>query len=114
VDAVLVYETNSIARKGDTPLQLLNWTIVGYYLAPSTTVHAKALTNALILDVRNGYLYATLQGQASSDTVTAGNTVSDALNSRGEVSRTASVKDMIDQVEPTLRKLESEASEAPR
>jgi hypothetical protein len=111
-DAVLVYETNSVSRKGDTPLQLLNWTIVGYYVVPSTTVHAQAVTNALFLDVRNGYPYATLQGQGASDALTAGNMVSDAMTNRGEISRTESVKSLIDQIEPALRKLSSEASAA--
>jgi hypothetical protein len=111
-DAVLIYETNSVARKGDTPLQLLNWTIVGYYVVPTTTVHAQAVTNALFLDVRNGYPYATLQGKASSDTFTPGNTVNDAMSNRGEISRTASVKDLIDQIQPTLRKLANEVSSA--
>lgn len=108
-DAVLVYETKSTANKEDTPLQLLNWTIVGYYLAPSTSVHAQAITNALFLDVRNGYPYATLQGVGNSDTLTPSNTSRDAMLNHQVISRAESVKNLVEQIEPALKKLEAEA-----
>lgn len=108
VDAVLVYETHSNSKKEDTPLQLLNWTIIGYYIAPSTSVQAQAVSNAMFMDVRNGYPYATIQGKGSAETFTVGNQVSNALHDRGEAASLDAVKNLIEQIEPTLKKLEQE------
>jgi hypothetical protein len=106
VDAVLIYEPASHSQRGDTPLQLLNWTVVGYYLMPSTEIDAEGHVQALFIDVRNGYPYATLQGNGKSSGITASNMAQNSMQARGATAQLDAVKDLIGQVEPTLRQLD--------
>jgi hypothetical protein len=65
VDAVLIYSVGWQSSNKDSPLSLLDLTIVGAYLVPSRSIHGEATATALLLDVRNGYPYGTVTTQAS-------------------------------------------------
>jgi hypothetical protein len=65
VDAVLIYSVGWQSTNKDSPLSLLDLTIVGAYLVPSRSIHGEATATALLLDVRNGYPYGTVTTQAS-------------------------------------------------
>ena len=114
LDSVLIYEPATSSKREDTPLQLLNLTIVGYYLMPSTEVQAEASVHALLMDVRNGYPYARISGRGSSSGLAAGNMVSDSMRDRSDIARTDAVKSIIAQIEPTLVKLDRELTAVPQ
>ena len=60
LDYVLVYETASESRNASNALALADLTIIGMFVLPSRDVKAEATVSAILLDVRNGYPYATL------------------------------------------------------
>jgi len=110
-DSVLVYETKSTSKKEDTAWQLLDWTIIGYFTVPSTSVTAEAITNALFFDVRSGYPYVKLQGRATTEAFATSNATSDAMSDLNNIARTEAIIDMIGQIEPALQKLEPETAD---
>lgn len=63
VEAVLIYEVGARARRGLTPLALMDLTIIGGYFLPTRSIKARGLATAVLLDVRNGYPY----GSASAE-----------------------------------------------
>jgi|GEM_PF-3476545 hypothetical protein len=108
VDAVLIYEPAGKSRREDTALQLLNWTVVGYYVVPSTEIEADGHAQALFMDVRNGYPYATLQGNGRSSGITASNSAGNSLRARADTARLEAVKDLVGQIEPALQRLDGQ------
>jgi hypothetical protein len=65
VDAVLIYSVGGQTTNATSPLSLLDLTIVGAFLVPSRSIHGQATATALLMDVRNGYPYATVTTDAS-------------------------------------------------
>lgn len=112
LDTVLIYEPAAKSRRESTPLELLNLTIVGYYLVPSTSIEAEATAHALLMDVRNGYPYARLEGRGASSGLAAGNQASDSMQDRSESARTEAVKNLVAQIEPTFKTLNQELASA--
>ena len=68
VDAVLIYEVGAQARRGLTPLAMMDLTIIGGAFLPTRTIKARGVAAAMLLDVRNGYPY----GTATADTDLSG------------------------------------------
>ncbi len=64
VDYVIIYETVSQAAEKANALALADLTVIGWFVLPSRTVEVEASASALMLDVRNGYPYATLTAHA--------------------------------------------------
>lgn len=64
VDAVLIYEVLQNQRDRGTVLSLADLTIVGSFLVPSRAIEGQATANAILIDVRNGYLYGTATSTA--------------------------------------------------
>jgi hypothetical protein len=66
-DAVLVLESVSDVDRYNNPLGMTYFTIVGAWLIPGTHSDALVMMSGSLWDVRNGYLYATMQteGEAS-------------------------------------------------
>ncbi len=104
-DTAFIYEPRAAGKLNDTPLQLLNWTIVGYFIVPSTGVQADGTAEALLVDVRTGYPYAQLTGASHNETFTAGNTRSDAMRNHEESARLSAIADLIKHVPETLETL---------
>lgn len=69
LDAVLVYEVAGGRRDNATPLSVLDLTIVGNFLVPSRALQGRATAAAMLIDVRNGYPYASTSAQAEEDGV---------------------------------------------
>ena len=57
VDAVLVYEVGARTSVGNTALALADLTIIGSMILPTRNVAAAGAAEAILLDVRNGYVY---------------------------------------------------------
>ena len=69
LDYVLVYEVGASTRDKANLLSLADLTIVGMFVIPTRTVDVEASASGLLLDVRNGYPYATLTGHARKSSV---------------------------------------------
>lgn len=64
LDAVLIYEVDGTSDSKDNPLSLGEWTLIGAFVLPSQDVKAVGVAQAMLLDVRNGYPYGTIQSSA--------------------------------------------------
>src|SRR6185437_13162993 len=70
LDAVLVYEVDGTANTRDTKLSLAEWTLIGAFVLPTQNVKAVGVAQAMLIDVRNGYPYGTVQSTADDDALT--------------------------------------------
>jgi hypothetical protein len=70
IDYVLVYETGVTRNDKANGLALADLTIVGMFVLPSRGVEVEASASGLLLDVRNGYPYATLTAHAEKKGLT--------------------------------------------
>ncbi len=77
VDVVLIYETLSKSEQTTNPLAITWLTLIGFYIAPSESIEADGIAQAVLLDVRNGYTY----GYASTTVEDAAATLSTMINS---------------------------------
>lgn len=77
VDVVLIYETLSRSERTTNPLAITWLTLIGFYIAPSESIEADGIAQAVLLDVRNGYTY----GHASTTVKDAAATLSTMINS---------------------------------
>lgn len=93
IDYVLVYETGLTQNDKANGLALADLTIVGMFVLPSRNVEVEASASGLLLDVRNGYPYATLTAYAEKKGLTR------AINTwskRRELSATAEEKAVLE------------------
>jgi len=60
LDAMIVYQVVGGADSSETLASILDYTIVGSFLIPTHAIEAEAFAVAAIIDVRNGYHYATV------------------------------------------------------
>ena len=67
LDAVLIYEVYGKSQHSSNLLSLMDLTIVGAYISPGQSLEAEGYAKALLLDVRNGYPYATAEGFATKE-----------------------------------------------
>lgn len=70
LDYVLVYETGLTRSDKANGLALADLTIVGMFVLPSRDIEVSASASGLLLDVRNGYPYATLTAYAEKKGLT--------------------------------------------
>ena len=70
LDAVLIYETDATDDIKSNPLSLAEWTLIGAFVLPSENVRAEGIAQGILIDVRNGYPYGTLQ-ESTDDTTSA-------------------------------------------
>lgn len=61
LDAVLIYEVYSKAEAKSNILSVANITLIGGYLLPSKGIEAEGFSNALLIDVVQGYPYGTAE-----------------------------------------------------
>lgn len=60
VDYVLVYEAAGRASERSNALSVADLTVIGLFVLPSRSIDVKAYASGILMDVRNGYPYATL------------------------------------------------------
>ncbi|MCA8930893.1 MAG: hypothetical protein KDA49_00395, partial [Rhodospirillaceae bacterium] len=70
VDAVLIYEVRVRTEDERTLLALADFTIIGGAILPTRYVTAYGATDALLLDVRNGYPYGTARAEVDIGSLT--------------------------------------------
>jgi hypothetical protein len=71
LDAVIIYEADATADSKDNPLSIADWTLIGAFVLPSQDVKALGVAQAVMIDVRNGYHYGTIEASADDKTVAA-------------------------------------------
>lgn len=64
IDYVLAYEVGSSTAEKANALALADLTVIGMFVLPSRTVDVEASASGILLDVRNGYPYATVTAHA--------------------------------------------------
>ena len=71
IDVVMIYEVDATADSRRNPLSIANWTVIGAFVVPSQNVKAQGVAQAMLVDVRNGYPYGTIQASADDKTMSA-------------------------------------------
>ncbi|MEO0467077.1 MAG: hypothetical protein AAF216_11095 [Pseudomonadota bacterium] len=67
LDYVLIYEVGTSKRERANDIAVADLTIIGMFVLPTRGVEVEASASAILLDVRNGYPYATLTGHAEEN-----------------------------------------------
>lgn len=102
LDYVLVYEVGSSSREKANAISLADLTIIGMFVLPTRNIDVEASASGLLLDVRNGYPYATLTGHAEKSSVSR---VVSSYSTRKGLADTAeerAVADLADEVTGAL------------
>lgn len=67
LDYVLIYEVGSSKEQKANALALADLTVIGMFVLPSRSVEVEASASGILLDVRNGYPYATVTAHAEKN-----------------------------------------------
>ncbi|MEE8439901.1 MAG: hypothetical protein V3S07_09950 [Micropepsaceae bacterium] len=111
LDAVIVYEVDATTNTHDTPLSIADWTLIGAIILPSQGVNAQGVAQAMLLDVRNGYHYGTVQTSADDESYTTKFSSSEAQEDLSERFKLKSTKKLAAETEILLRNLRLELAE---
>ena len=109
LDYVLIYEVSSQDKRTSNDLGFTDATVLGLFLVPSRKVKVDTIASALLLDVRNGYPYATATSFSefkSTTTKSASNSKRMKLEEKGRVE---AVEKLSVDVENALQDLKDEA-----
>lgn len=74
LDYVIAYEVTSFADTQQNGLSLADLTLIGLFVVPSRSIDVEASASAIMLDVRNGYPYATITGFAEKGGISTSST----------------------------------------
>lgn len=112
VDAVLVYEVRGQQSNQMTPLSVADLTLIGAYVLPTRSIHAKGFATALLVDVRNGYPYGFVDPVVEEDsTLRPAVGSDDRAREMGESMKTAAALKLVPEVEKMALKLRAELAE---
>ena len=111
VDAVIIYESAGTANSKSNPLSLAEWTLIGAFILPSQNVKAQGVAQAMMIDVRNGYPYGTVQTSADDETLSARFSRHETERDLGEAVRLSAVDKLPAEVEKMMRQLRTELAE---
>lgn len=105
VDAVMVYEVSS--RSGDKGgvLSVMDLTLIGAFIVPSRTLSGSAVAQGVLLDVRNGYPYLTVQASAAREGLHTSMGSGAAARELGSEASTEAVKKLIEKLPPLFDEL---------
>ena len=67
LDYVLAYEVGTSSREKANAIALADLTVIGMFVLPSRSVEVEASASGILLDVRNGYPYATVTAHAEKN-----------------------------------------------
>ena len=108
LDAVLIYETDATDDTKSNPLSLAEWTLIGAFVIPTENVRAEGIAQAILLDVRNGYPYGTVQDSADDAAATARFETGETRTALRDRVRVAAVAKLATDAEAMMRKLRPE------
>lgn len=104
----MIYEVDSTADSRRNPLSIANWTVIGAFVLPSQNVKAQGVAQAMLVDVRNGYPYGTIQASADDKTVSALVRNWEAEKDLMKRVETAAVKNLAQEARDLMRDLKQE------
>lgn len=108
LDAVLIYETDATADTKSNPLSLAEWTLIGAFVVPTENVRAEGIAQAILVDVRNGYPYGTVQASADDTTASVRFERDETRIAMKDRVRVAAVAKLSGEAEAMMRKLQPE------
>jgi hypothetical protein len=108
LDAVLIYETDATENTKSNPLSLAEWTLIDAFVVPTENVRAEGIAQAILLDVRNGYPYGTVQTSADDTASAARFERDDARAAERDKVRVSAVAKLAAESEAMMRKLQPE------
>ena len=111
-DAVLVVNGATQLDRYSNAGSALYWTIIGLFIVPGTSADALFLGSATLWDVRNEYLYASAEAEATEHAVGTPFTVDD--DRLRAAARTKGMTALAEEVERRLRALAPPAAVAER
>jgi len=94
LDYVMIYEVGTSKRERANDIAVADLTIIGMFVLPTRGVEVEASASAILLDVRNGYPYATLTGHAEEDDHARVVDTSSRLNELAETAEAHAVADL--------------------
>lgn len=113
LDAVLVYEVTQSGTDRLTPFSVLDLTVIGAILLPTRAVEGKAVANALLLDVRNGYPYGTASSAGSAESAAPAFGTGDARRSTADLARAEAVGKLASEVKTMATQLAASLAAKP-
>lgn len=111
LDYVFVYEVTATSKKQDNAFALADATIIGFFLLPGRNVKAEAVASGLMLDVRNGYPYATLTTYAEEKSLSRGSAAWGRMETLADTASEVAVAELVLEVEGVMKQLAVAAPE---
>lgn len=111
LDAVLIYEVHSTVDSRTLPTAIMNWTIIGAYVVPSEMADVVGYSQALLIDVRNGYPYGTATARAEKKQLSTYVSSPASNRNRADQARIVASLQLIPEVEKMMRNLRMELAE---
>jgi len=108
LDAVIIYEVDASADTRANPLSIAEWTLIGAFTLPTENVNAQGVAQAILLDVRNGYPYGTVQADADDKSATVRFETGDTSRALRDRVRADAVAKLAGETEAMMRKLQPE------
>jgi hypothetical protein len=105
IDAVMIYEVDSTADSRNNPLSIADWTLIGAFVLPSQDVKAQGIAQAMLIDVRNGYPYGTIQATADDKTVASRFANHEAERDLAKRVETAAVSNLAREAQDLMREV---------
>ena len=105
LDYVFVYEVTATSKKEDNAFALADATIIGFFLLPGRNVKAEAVASGLMLDVRNGYPYATLTTYAEEKSLSRGSGAWGRMQTLVDTASEVAVAELAIEVEDAMKQL---------
>jgi hypothetical protein len=109
-DAILLYEQDVALEDGANALRILNLTIVGAWVIPSTWYRVDLETTAALVDVRNGVVYATLHDARSVEESCPSARVAEAARETKKRVRGEAFDALVGSLREKLRRMRETAS----
>jgi hypothetical protein len=111
LDAVMIYEVDATADSKNNPLSIADWTLIGAFVLPSQDVKAQGSAQAILIDVRNGYHYGTIQATADDKTLAARFANREAERDLSKHVETVAVQNLTHEAENLVRELRVQLAE---
>lgn len=110
IDYVLVYEVTTQEQGKPNILSLGEATILGHFILPSRGLEVEAASSAILMDVRNGYPYATLTEYAERQGVARGFRKEAKERELAETASLKAVEGLVEEAEAVMHSLAIKAA----
>lgn len=111
LDYVIAYEVTSLSDVKANGLSLADLSVIGMFVLPSRSVDAQAMASAIMLDVRNGYPYATITGFAEKAAISTAVSQRASGNDLMAAAEVAALRDVTGQMKDVMTELRIRAAE---